>query len=152
MAQNGPMGASPRRMGGVTGRLRATLVALLLAAGATILPAVPASAAEADTLYALLNQARWDNGQAGLIRNSAMDKVAADWAAQMAANGAMTHNPNYSSQIPGGWTRAGENVAKGYATATSMHNAWMGSSGHRANILGNYTDVGVAFLSANGTT
>jgi hypothetical protein len=125
------------------------LVVLILAA--TLVPA-PASAAPADDIAGLLNQARWANGQAGLIRNPAMDQVAADWAAQMAASGTMSHNPDYSTQIPGGWSAAAENVAQGYPTATAMHDGWMGSPGHRANILGDYTDVGIAFLSAGGTT
>ena len=81
-----------------------------------------------------------------------MDRVAADWAVTMAANGSMAHNPDYASQIPGGWTAAGENVAQGHPTGAAMHTGWMGSSGHRANILGNYTDIGIAFLSAGGTT
>lgn len=125
------------------------LVALILAA--TLVPA-PASAAPADDIAGLINQARWANGQAGLIRNSAMDQVAADWAAQMAASGTMSHNPDYSTQIPGGWSAAAENVAQGYPTGAAMHDGWMGSPGHRANILGDYTDVGIAFVSSGGTT
>lgn len=125
------------------------LVALILAA--TLVPA-PASAAPADDIAGLINQARWANGQAGLIRNPAMDQVAADWAAQMAASGTMSHNPDYSTQIPGGWSAAAENVAQGYPTGAAMHDGWMGSPGHRANILGDYTDVGIAFVSSGGTT
>lgn len=81
-----------------------------------------------------------------------MDQVAANWAAQMAANNTMAHNPDYPSQIPGGWTAAAENVAQGHPTGAAMHDGWMNSSGHRANILGDYTDVGIAFLSSGGTT
>jgi hypothetical protein len=64
----------------------------------------------------------------------------------------MAHNPDYTSQIPGGWTAAAENVAHGHPTGTAMHDGWMGSSGHRANILGDFTDIGIAFLSSGGTT
>lgn len=125
------------------------VVVLILAA--TLVPA-PASAAPADDISGLINQARWANGQAGLIRNPEMDQVAADWAAQMAASGTMAHNPDYSTQIPAGWSAAAENVAQGYPTGAAMHDGWMGSPGHRANILGDYTDVGIAFLSSGGTT
>ena len=125
--------------------------ALLLALGMALVPWT-AHAAPADDLAVLANQARWANGQAGLVRNSAMDQVAANWAQQLAANGALSHNPNYSTQIPGGWTGAAENVAQGYPSAAAMHDGWMASSGHRANLLGDYTDIGVAFLSAGGTT
>jgi hypothetical protein len=132
--------------------IRGLTVALLVAVAVTLAPAVTASAAPADDIYALVNQARWANGQAGLIRNAAMDQVAADWVATMAANGTMAHNPDYASQIPGGWTAAAENVARGHSSGTAMHDGWMGSPGHRANILGDYTDIGIAFLSSGGTT
>ncbi len=127
-------------------------MAVLIALGLSLAPSAAASAAPADDIYALVNQARWANGQAGLIRNPAMDQVAANWAATMAANGTMAHNPDYASQIPGGWSAAGENVAQGHPTGAAMHDGWMGSSGHRANILGNFTDIGIAFLSSGGTT
>jgi hypothetical protein len=132
--------------------MRRAAIALLIAIGLSIAPAATASAAPADDIYALVNQARWANAQAGLIRNAAMDQVAANWAATMAANGTMSHNPDYASQIPGGWSAAGENVAQGYPTGAAMHDGWMSSSGHRANILGDYTDVGIAFLNSGGTT
>jgi hypothetical protein len=112
----------------------------------------PASAAEADTLHSLVNQARAANGLGALSRNGAMDAVAVNWANQLVANGALSHNPSYSAQIPGGWGSAAENVAQGYSSASSMHDGWMASSGHRANILGNYTAVGIAFVAAGGTT
>jgi hypothetical protein len=137
--------------------IRRAATAILLALGLSLAPpaatpAAAASAAPADDIYVLVNQARWANGQAGLIRNAAMDQVAANWAAAMAASGTMSHNPDYAAQIPGGWTAAGENVAQGHPTGAAMHSGWMGSSGHRANILGDFTDIGIAFLSSGGTT
>ena len=45
---------------------------------------------------------------------------------------------------------AGENIAKGQATPQAVVNAWMNSSGHRANILNkSYTRIGVGYV-ANG--
>jgi hypothetical protein len=132
--------------------LPAAVTAGLLAVAALLVPAAPAAAAESDTVYSLLNDSRWANGQAGLLRNASLDQVAADWAAGLAASGTLAHNPDYAAQIPGGWSNAGENVAQGQPDAGSMHAAWMASPGHRANILGDYTDVGIAFLAAGGTT
>ncbi len=41
-----------------------------------------------------------------------------------------------------------ENIAWGYSSSTSVVNAWMNSSGHRANILNsNYQDIGCAYNS-----
>jgi hypothetical protein len=131
--------------------LHAALVGLLIAAG-FLLTAAPVAAAESDTVYSLLNDARWADGKRGVVRNAALDRVAADWASKLAAAGTLSHNPAYASQIPAGWTSAGENVAQGHPDAGSMHAGWMASPGHRANILGSYTDVGIAFLSAGGTT
>lgn len=141
-------------MGGAVARrwLGIATVAVVVAAGAVLGVAAPASAAPADTIYSLVNQARAAQGLPGLLRNSAIDGVALNWANQMAANGAMTHNPSYSSQLPGGWSRAAENVASRYPSPEAAFNGWMNSPGHRANILGDFTDIGIAFISANGTT
>lgn len=133
-------------------RLTAGLAAVLLAASALLIPATSATAAPADDIYALVNQARAANGQGSLARNRSLDQVAAAWATQLAAGGVLAHNPNYSTQIPAGWSRAGENVARGQVDGAQMHAEWMASPGHRANILGDYTDVGVAFLAAGDTT
>jgi hypothetical protein len=134
-------------------RVRATIaVAILVGFGLTSVGVTSASASEADTIAALVNQARASAGLPGLIHNPSMDSVALQWANQMGAANSMTHNPDYSTQIPSGWSRAGENVAMGQPTPSEMHTAWMNSAGHRANILGDFTDIGVAFVTVNGTT
>lgn len=48
---------------------------------------------------------------------------------------------------------AGENIAWGQRSPKEVMNAWMNSSGHRANILNpNYTTIGVGYYeNANGT-
>ena len=44
---------------------------------------------------------------------------------------------------------AGENIAKGQSTAQQVVNAWMNSSGHRANILSkDYTHIGVGYVKS----
>jgi hypothetical protein len=134
-------------------RVRATIaVAILVGFGLTSVGVTSASASEADTIAALVNQARASAGLPGLIHNPSMDSVALQWANQMGAANSMTHNPDYSTQIPSGWSRAGENVAMGQPTPSEMHTAWMNSAGHRANILGDFTDIGIAFVTVNGTT
>ncbi|MES2094014.1 MAG: CAP domain-containing protein [Actinomycetota bacterium] len=132
---------------------RATLaVVLLVLFGLTSVGVSAAWASEADTIAAEVNQARASAGLPGLIRNPAMDSVALRWANQMGAANLMDHNPSYATQIPSGWTRAGENVATGQPTPSAMQAAWLDSTGHRANILGDYTDIGIAFVTVNGTT
>ena len=98
------------------------------------------------------NQARVARGLPRLRAKSGIDRVAQSWTADMAATGELSHNPSYADQMPAGWTRAGENVATGYAI-DAVVDAWMDSPGHRANILGDYTHLGVGFVrDARGRT
>jgi hypothetical protein len=130
----------------------AVLVTILSVLGLSSIGATSASATESDTIASLVNQARAAAGLPGLAHNPAMDAVAERWAQQMGAANTMSHNPSYAAQIPTGWTRAGENVATGQPTPAAMHDAWMNSAGHRANILGDFTDIGIAFVTINGIT
>ncbi len=41
---------------------------------------------------------------------------------------------------------ASENVASGYSSAQSVMDAWLASEGHRANIEGNFTHIGIAAI------
>ena len=44
---------------------------------------------------------------------------------------------------------AAENIAKGQATPQAVVNAWMNSSGHRANILNpSFTKIGVGYVKS----
>jgi Cysteine-rich secretory protein family/Domain of unknown function (DUF4214) len=139
---------SNRARGFVAASISGLLAVIAIVGG----PVAAANAAEPDTIYSLVNQARSAVGVQPLLRNAALDQVAVNWANQMAAANSMTHNPYMSSQIPAGWSRAGENVARGQADGTAVHVAWMNSPGHKANILGDYTDIGIAFVRAGGTT
>lgn len=50
------------------------------------------------------------------------------------------------------WAALGENVAAGYESPQSVVAGWMGSEGHRANILNcAYLDTGVGYVYAAGT-
>lgn len=46
-----------------------------------------------------------------------------------------------------GW---GENIARGQATPAAVVDGWMDSQGHRDNILGSFTDLGVGVLLLSG--
>ena len=132
----------------------------LVSIGATVLAAIalvlafasPAAASETDDIYSGLNSARAAAGTSALAHNEALDSVALAWANQMAANNAMSHNPNTGAQIPAGWSGWGENVAYGFATGAATGVGWTNSPGHYANMVGDFTDVGIAFVSAGGTT
>ena len=48
------------------------------------------------------------------------------------------------------YRKAGENIAYGQRTAEEVMNAWMNSEGHRANILGDYTFIGIGVYEKGG--
>ncbi len=108
----------------------------------------------------LVNEARADAGLPAVTVSATMSTVARSWSGTMARTGNFAHNPSYSSQLPAGWTRLGENVAYGMKSpglyeALQIHKNLMGSPGHRANILNpSYTHVGigVAYVNRSGRT
>jgi uncharacterized protein YkwD len=70
----------------------------------------------------------------------------------MAGSGNSTHqNLDAILQDPawGGFNGLGENIIRG-GCAGQMHQAWMSSDLHRANILGNFSVVGIG-VACSGT-
>ncbi|WP_380164207.1 CAP domain-containing protein [Jannaschia sp. R86511] len=112
----------------------------------SLLTAAPA-AAGVTRMYNSLDVSRVRAGRRKLYRATSLARVAQAWAAELARSGSLRHNPRYSSQIPSGWMSAAENV--GYVGAGHsrpedvLHSMWMNSSGHRANMLGNFSSVGI---------
>lgn len=134
----------------------ATVLALVGALFAAPISAQASAAVTAATAVAQIladtNALRAAGGLPPLRENSPIDVVAANWSAQMGASGNFIHNPNYSTQIPGGWTGAGENIAVGYSYTTVV-DAWHHSAGHYANIMGDYTDIGIGYyVTSSGQT
>jgi len=132
-------------------RLVAALVALLLALGTlAVAGAPPASASVADdesTFLALLNKTRADHKLSPLTINSALSSDARRWSQQMVAEGRLYHTPQSRmvsevARVVPGWQRIGENI--GYAgSVKQLHDALYASPGHKANMLGSYTHVGI---------
>jgi len=51
-----------------------------------------------------------------------------------------------------GWSSAAENVAAGQGSPSEAVSSWMSSSGHRSNILGRHSDIGIGIaISPSGT-
>jgi uncharacterized protein YkwD len=131
------------------------LAGVALAGVLTLGSVIPANAYTAPNgdiqrIFEDTNNARAANGLKPLVLNEQMTKVAQDWSGVQARENRMYHNPNYSTQISGGWSRAAENVAYGYAV-NGVVNGWMNSPGHKANILGDHTSIGIGVAKdANG--
>ena len=79
--------------------------------------------------------------------NKTLTDKAQSWAQYLARIGYLKHS-NLSSGVPSNWRALAENVGYGSRIGT-VHTAFMRSSGHRANILGNYTHVGTG-VAKNG--
>jgi uncharacterized protein YkwD len=89
------------------------------------------------------NSERARHGLAPLVVDPALLRSARKHAAWMTNNRSMTHT---SAPV-------GENIAMGQHSSGEVLNAWMNSSGHRANILNrNYRRIGVAaYTTPQGT-
>ena len=96
-----------------------------------------------------INSFRSDNGLGELSRDGSLDSRARGWAEQMAGNGGLSHS-DLGSLLPP-WSAAGENVGKG-GSVNGLFDALVGSSGHKANMLGDYTNFGVGvWVDSSGT-
>ena len=103
-------------------------------------------------VFNLINAQRAKNGLPALKIDNELQKVARIKAQDMVDNNYFSHNsPTYGSPFDMlksfkiSYKTAGENIA-GNSSNSGAVNAWMNSSGHKANILNsnyNYTGIGV---------
>ena len=105
----------------------------------------------------LVNEIRVQNGLSALTYNWELSRVARYKSQDMVDNRYFSHtSPTYGPPFQMirsfglSYRSAGENIAYGQRTPQAVVNAWMNSSGHRANILSSsYTQIGVGYV-ANG--
>lgn len=103
----------------------------------------------------LVNEARAQNGLKPLAANWELSRVARYKSEDMVKNGYFSHNsPTYGTPFQMikafglSYRTAGENIAYGQKTPQAVVNAWINSSGHRANILNaSYTQIGVGYVA-----
>lgn len=134
-------------------RIRAGLIIALVASFLAALVPAPAEAAvdgNAEAQFvAALNQERAARGLPKLAVASDLVAVARQHSARMASKNDLYHNPNLGSDVSG-WQKVGENVGRGPSVST-IHDAFMNSAGHRANILdADWTEVGVGVEVVDG--
>ena len=105
----------------------------------------------------LVNIERKKAGLEELKHNWELSRVARYKSEDMRDKGYFAHNsPTYGTPFQMmksfgiSYRTAGENIAKGQTTPAAVVNAWMNSSGHRANILNpSFTEIGVGYASGN---
>jgi uncharacterized protein YkwD len=127
-------------------------------AGADVVPAVDNVAVVDQATLCLLNQQRAAEGVAPLVENAALSSASTGYSEQMVAQGFFAHESPDGGTLVERLTGAGylgeddpwlvgENIGWGQgtlATPRSMVSAWMGSPGHRENLLSaDYSEVGL---------
>ena len=97
------------------------------------------------------NASRSEAGRSKLVVKGDLVSVARAHSERMADDGTIYHNSNLSKEVGGGWWAIGENVGMG-PTCSSLHDAFMDSPGHRANILDkDYNQVGIGVVILDET-
>ncbi len=123
--------------------------------------AVTASGALGAQILAQTNATRHSAGLPSLSASQALMRAAEDYARRLAAAGKLSHaldgrDPGQRVRAFGyRWRAVGENIAMASARgsdaqiAAGLVSQWMGSSGHRRNILARkYTQIGVAGIKS----
>lgn len=150
-------------------RPRAQRLAAIVAMAAALLPVSTAAErrhlewAEDDdvglgSLLHAMNEQRVRRGLPPLHRNVRLDAAAADRIRDMFEFRYFDHIAPDGTE-PFVWVRqrgyryatVGENLATGQRAARQVVEQWMASPGHRANILGNFHDTGIAIASGSPT-
>lgn len=129
----GNRGTTTRRVAG------GMIAGLLLLAGAPAMAGPPAE---------LISSFRLKHGEARVVRDATLDRIAMDQARAMAARDNLSHDalgPFNRRIAPAGAGRAAENIAYGYDNFEKTLGQWIDSSGHRKNLLlHNASRVGIA--------
>ena len=104
----------------------------------------------------LVNEIRVQYGLNKLTENWELSRVARYKSQDMVDRGYFSHtSPTYGSPFDMmkafgiSYRTAGENIAYGQKTPQAVVDAWMNSSGHRANILNSsFTQIGVGYVAS----
>lgn len=101
----------------------------------------------------LTNQERAKNGLPALRPNWELSRVARYKSVDMLEKNYFSHtSPTYGSPFAMmenfgvSYRKAAENIARGQRTPQEVVKAWMNSAGHRKNILGDFTHIGVGYV------
>jgi uncharacterized protein YkwD len=117
-----------------------------------------ASAVEQEELD-LTNSARASAGLPALVCDEALARAARLHSQDMCDQGYFSHTSrdgrSFTQRLDAqgaSYGGAGENIAWGQRTPNEVHSAWMGSSGHRANILGSsFRRIGIGHVDCGGS-
>ncbi|MGF1618195.1 MAG: CAP domain-containing protein [Acidimicrobiia bacterium] len=110
-----------------------------------------ADAGQENEFLAAINSSRTAAGLAPLAMSGGLQTYARSHSIDMANANQIYHSTSaqLAAAAGSGWTNLGENVGRGPGVA-ALHSAFMGSSGHKANILGDYNYVGIGTTTKDG--
>jgi hypothetical protein len=115
---------------------------------AALLLAFSAHPAAAETPAEMISSFRLKHGEAKVVRDAALDRIALEQARAMAEKDSLSHEVlgSFSRRIaPSKAGRAAENIAYGYEGFEKTLGQWIDSSEHRRNLLlHNASRVGIA--------
>lgn len=126
-------------------KLSIVLVALVVM---TVGLALPAQAGTEGAFLSKINASRSAAGLSPLSMSSELVPDARAHSAEMMAAGTIYHSSNLAG-VASGWESLAENVGAG-PSVDGLHTAFMNSSGHRRNILGDFNYAGVGVKEADG--
>jgi len=109
-----------------------------LAASATIVFALFCPTAQAATPAELISGFRHQHGEGKVTTDAALNHIAQEQARAMATRDVLDHDAlrPFSARVTQlGSVRSAENIAYGYDTFPKTLDQWIGSSGHRTNLL-----------------
>lgn len=119
---------------------------------AGLLLAAPAMAA--DSQAELISSFRLKHGEARVVRDATLDRIALEQARAMAAKDQLSHDvlgPFNRRVAPAKAGSAAENIAYGYDNFEKTLGQWIDSSGHRKNLLLHKASrVGIASARSTG--
>jgi uncharacterized protein YkwD len=133
--------------------LAAVAVTAALSAVALVGPAATPASAHVGTdarltefLMAIsINGVRAQHGLPPLHFDGALSDSARAWSADMASRRTLAHSRNLASTVSGPWSAVAENVGAG-PHPPAIQDYFLSSPIHRANILGNYTRMGIGVV------
>ncbi|MFG2008304.1 CAP domain-containing protein [Micromonospora sp. NPDC048868] len=128
------------------------------AGGDTKAPVSSGSGSQASQVVALVNAERAKAGCGAVSVDDKLTTAAQRHSQDQADHRNMSHTGSDGSNVGTrldrvgySWRTYGENVAWNQKTPAAVMDAWMNSSGHRANILNcAFTEIGVGVASSNG--
>lgn len=129
------------------------VVSLLALVGIVIAVQPPVTPMDEARMFELVNEQRELKGLAPLVYDETLEQ-ATEQRAKGLCNEALSHD-NFIPELEASkynYTEAGENLAEGYYGSERTVQAWVDSPTHYENIVGDYTETGMAIVNCGHKT